>query len=384
MSHLQLAFPTLFGLEAVLANEVRETGATEVSIGRRVVTARGDLNTVYRCNLQLRTALRVLINLDNFRVRHEQDLYDRLRATNWRQFLLPDGNLLVDVVDPQRFFRNAHFIAQLTKDAVVDQFRGKYGTRPGVDRDQPDLRIHVRITGRGEVDLSVDSSGDGLHRRGYRHRTGEAPINEVLAAGLLQLAGYTGEQVLVDPMCGSGTILAEAATLATRQPPGLLRKFGFEGWPDFDLAAYSLIRQECLDQMRKAPQPILGADIDGMAVAVTRATLERARVLPVVELREGPFAELTPPRVTDDAVDKLIVTNPPYEMRLQTGDITGFYREMGDTFKQNWAGYQAWIISANPQAVKSVGLRTSRKIPVMNGPVEARFVRYDLYRGTGD
>ena len=384
MSHLQLAFPTLFGLEAVLANEVRETGATEVSIGRRVVMARGDLDTVYRCNLQLRTALRVLINLDNFRVRHEQDLYDRLRATNWRQFLLPEGTLLVDVVDSQRFFRNAHFIAQLTKDAVVDQFRDKYGTRPGVDRDRPDLRIHVRITGRGEVDLSVDSSGDGLHRRGYRHRTGEAPINEVLAAGLLQLAGYTGEQVLVDPMCGSGTILAEAATLATRQPPGLLRKFGFERWPDFDLAAYSLVRQECLDQMRKAPQPILGADIDSVAVAVTRATLERARVLPMVELREGLFAELTPPGVTDDAVDKLIVTNPPYEMRLQTGDITGFYREMGDTFKQNWAGYQAWIISANPQAVKSVGLRTSRKIPVMNGPVEARFVRYDLYRGTGD
>lgn len=384
MSDLLLAFPTLFGLEEVLAAEVREAGATDVSVGRRVVTARGDFGTVYRCNLQLRTALRVLINLDNFRVRHEQDLYDRLRATNWRQFLKPDGSLLVDVVDPQRFFRNAHFIAQLTKDAVVDQFRDKYGTRPGVDRNRPDLRIHVRITGRGEVDLSVDSSGDGLHRRGYRHRTGEAPINEVLAAGLLQLAGYTGDQILVDPMCGSGTILAEAATLATRQPPGLLRTFGFERWPDFDLPSYSLVRQQALDGMRSAPRPILGADIDGVAVAVTRATLDRARVLAAVELRECPFAELRPPEATEAGTDKLIVTNPPYELRLRTGDITGFYREMGDAFKQHWAGYQAWIISANPQAVKSLGLRTSKKIPVMNGPVEARFVRYDLYRGTGD
>ena len=384
MSDFQLAFPTLPGLEAVLAEEVRAAGGTEVSVGRRVVTARGNMDTVYRSNLQLRTALRVLINVDNFRVRHEQDLYDRLRATNWRQYLMPEGTLLVDVIDAQRFFRNAHFIAQLTKDAVVDQFRDKYGTRPGVDRNHPDLRIHLRITGRGEVDLSVDSSGDGLHRRGYRHRTGEAPINEVLAAGLLRLAGYTGEQVLVDPMCGSGTILAEAAMLATRQPPGLLRKFGFERWPEFDLPAYSVVRQEALDGMRPAPHAIIGSDIDGVAVAISRATLERARVLSSVTLYDLPFAELSPPGMVDPAVDKLIVTNPPYEMRLQTGDITGFYREMGDTFKQNWSGYQAWIISANPQAVKSVGLRTSRKIPVMNGPVEARFVRYDLYRGASD
>ena len=383
MSEFSLAFPTLFGLEEVLAAEVTALGATEVEIGPRVVTGRGGMELVYRANLELRTALRVLINIDRFRVRSEQELYDRLRANNWRTYLLPEGTLLVDVVDGQQFFRNAHYIAQLTKDAVVDQFRDKYGLRPGVDRNAPDLRIHLRITGRGEVDLSVDSSGDGLHRRGYRKRTGEAPINEVLAAGLLQLAGYTGEEVFVDPMCGSGTIVAEAAGLATRRPPGMLRSFGFERWPDFDLPAYSLVRQRALDGIRPAPAPIVGADIDGTAVAIARATLDRAGVLPSVTLEEADFADLAAP-AADERHPGILVTNPPYEMRLRTGDITDFYQRIGDTLKQNWAGYTAWLISANPQAVKSVGLRTSKKIPVMNGPVEGRFVRYDLYRGTRD
>ncbi|PPK86605.1 putative N6-adenine-specific DNA methylase [Neolewinella xylanilytica] len=382
---LTLAFPTLAGLEDVLAAEVRELGAEDVEVGRRVVTARGTMETVYRANLELRTALRVLINIDSFTVNNEQELYDRLRANNWRKYLLPEGTLIVDVVDPGRWFRNTHFIAQLTKDAVVDQFRDKYGTRPGVDKDAPDLRIHLRITGRGETLLSVDSSGDGLHRRGYRRRTGEAPINEVLAAGLLQMAGYTGDQVLVDPMCGSGTFLVEAATLATRRPPGLLREFGFQRWPDFDLPAYSAVRQAALDRIRPAPYPILGSDIDGLAVAVTRATVERAKVDGCVELRQAAFGELAPPSVRNDPdVARLIVTNPPYEMRMETGDIEGFYREIGDTLKSNWAGYTAWLISANPAAVKSVGLRSSRKIPVMNGPVEARFVKYELYRGSKD
>ncbi len=382
---MKLAFPTLAGLEDVLAREISALGATDVESGRRVVTATGDMATVMRANLELRTALRVLINMDEFSVRNEQELYDRLRANNWRQYLMPEGTLIVDVVDPGRWFRNTHYIAQLTKDAIVDQFRDKYGTRPGVDKNNPDLRIHLRISGRGQVHLSVDTSGDGLHRRGYRRRTGEAPINEVLAAGLLQMAGYTGDQVFVDPMCGSGTFLVEAATLATRRPPGLLREFGFQRWPNFDLAAYSEVRQHALDQIRPAPYPILGADIDGVAVAVARATVERAKIDGAVELRESPFGQLSPPMGQHIAeAEKILVTNPPYEMRMETGDIEGLYQEIGDTLKTNWPGYTAWIISANPDAIKSVGLRSSRKIPVMNGPVEARFVKYQLYRGSKD
>ncbi|WP_116124299.1 class I SAM-dependent RNA methyltransferase [Lewinella sp. IMCC34183] len=382
MSHdLSLALPTFAGLEEVLAAEATELGLTSVEAGRRVVTARGDRTLLYRANLELRTAVRVLLSIDRFTVTHEQSLYDRLRAINWRPYLPVEGSLFVDVVDPGGWFRNTHFIAQLTKDAIVDQFRDKYQARPSVDKSNPDLRINLRIHGRGEVDLSLDSSGDGLHRRGYRRRTGEAPINEVLAAGLLGLAGYRGEQPLVDPMCGSGTILAEAALLATHRAPGLLRSFGFERWPDFDRAEWATVRQAALNRIRTAPYPILGGDIDGVAVAISRATLDRAGVLPSVRLEESPFAALDPP--TSD-VPGLLVTNPPYELRLQTGRIEEFYAEIGDTLKQRWPGYTAWLVSANPAAVKRVGLRSARKIPVMNGPVEARFVRYDLYRGSAE
>lgn len=379
---LQLAIPTLAGLEEVLQQELTALGATNVETGRRVVTCSGDQQLVYRANLELRTALRVLINIDNFTVEHEQALYDRLRATNWRKFLLPEGSLYVDVVDPSRFFRNAHFIAQLTKDAVVDQFRAKYDTRPSVARQGADLRIHLLISGRGEVTLSVDTSGEGLHRRGYRRRTGEAPINEVLAAGMLKLADYDGSVPLVDPMCGSGTIVAEAAMIATNTAPGLLRNFGFERWPDFDAAEWGTIRQAALDRRTPPPQPIVGADIDGVAVAISRATLERANMLTHVELHESPFAQLPAPPTVAGEPGGLLVFNPPYELRMETGDIETFYSEIGDTLKSNWPGYTAWLISANATAVKRVGLRTSRKIPLMNGPVEVRYCRYDLYRGS--
>ncbi|WP_420460417.1 THUMP domain-containing class I SAM-dependent RNA methyltransferase [Neolewinella sp.] len=381
MATLDLAFPTLAGLEEVLAAELRELGVTDLQAGRRVVTGRGNRTLVYRANLELRTALRVLINIDAFRADREQELYDRLRATNWRAYLKPEGTLYIDVVDPGRWFRNTHYIAQLAKDAIVDQMRDKYQTRPSVDKGNPDLRIHLRIHGEGEVDLSVDSSGASLHRRGYRRRTGEAPINEVLAAGMLAIAGFTGEQPFVDPMCGSGTILAEAVMRATYRPPGLLRSFGFERWPDFDPAEWGSLRQAAMDRIVPLRQPILGADIDGVAIAVARATLDRAGVLPLVELRTSAFADLTPLPVSPETPG-LLVTNPPYEFRMETGDIEGFYRGIGDTLKQRWAGYTAWLISANARAVKRVGLRTSQKVPLMNGPVETRFCKYELYSGS--
>ncbi len=381
MATLDLAFPTLAGLEEVLAAELRELGVTDLQTGRRVVTGRGNRELVYRANLEVRTALRVLINIDAFRVDREQELYDRLRATNWRAYLRPEGTLYVDVVDPGRWFRNTHYIAQLAKDAIVDQMRDKYQTRPSVDKGNPDLRIHLRIHGEGEVDLSVDSSGAGLHCRGYRRRTGEAPINEVLAAGMLAIAGYTGEQPFVDPMCGSGTIVAEAVMRATNRPPGLLRSFGFERWPDFDPAEWGSLRQAAMDRIVPLRQPILGADIDGVAIAIARATLDRAGVLPLVELRTSAFADLTPLPASLETPG-LLVTNPPYEFRMETGDIEAFYRGIGDTLKQHWTGYIAWLISANARAVKRVGLRTSQKVPLMNGPVETRFCKYELYRGS--
>ena len=266
----------------------------------------------------------------------------------------------------------------LTKDAIVDRFRDRFaGRRPSVARQGADLRIHLYVDRKGKVEVSVDSSGEGLHRRGYRHKTLEAPLNEVLAAGLLHLAGYRGERPFVDPMCGSGTIVAEAAGIACRQAPGLFRSFGFERWPDFDADLWQDLRREALARRRTPPAPIVGGDAGEGAITIASATLERARLLPQVDLRHQDFFDL---RAEDIApTPGLLVTNPPYEMRLKTGDIQDFYRRIGDAFKHNWTGYTAWLISANPAAVKSVGLRTSQKVILHNGPLEARFCEYLLY-----
>lgn len=377
---LQLAITTFENLEELLAGEVRALGAQDVQIGRRVVTCSGDKTLLYRANLELRTGIRVLINIGKFRARSEQELYDKLKAMDWSPHLTQDGTLLIDAITQSPRFRNGFYLSQLAKDAIVDQFRERTGERPSVSKDNPDLRVQLYLTKDNEVTVSLDASGQGLHRRGYRRRTGGAPLNEVLAAGMLLLAEYDGSVPFVDPMCGSGTLLAEAAMIAADKAPGLHRNFGFERWPDFDQGLWSSIRQEALNKIRIPPHPILGADIDELTVSLAKVTLERAGLLRHVEFRSGAFANLRPLPPTE--AGGLLVTNPPYEMRLKTGDIEGLYASIGDTFKANWTGYTAWLISANPAAVKSVGLRTSSKIMLMNGPVETRFCRYDLYEGS--
>ena len=377
---MQIALPTLAGLEDVLAEEFTALGATDVSTGRRVVTGFGDRRLLYRANLELRTALRVLLHHSRFPAPHEQALYDRLRAVAWEEHLRPEGSLFVQVVNASPAFRNSHYLAQLTKDAIVDRFRDRTaGKRPSVDKRDPDLRIHLRIDRSGRADLSLDSSGDGLHRRGYRRGTGPAPLNEVLAAGLLALAGYSGERPFADPMCGSGTILAEAATRAAHQAPGLFRDFGFQRWPDFEADLWAELRAAARSRRRTPPYPILGADVDPAAVRTARGALDRVKLLAHAELRQSAFSDLTAPAPGPDGA--LLVTNPPYEMRLETGDIEALYAMIGDTLKQGWVGYTAWLISANAAALKRIGLRSNQRIPLMNGPVEVRLCEYSLYSG---
>lgn len=377
---LQIAITTFENLEEVLAEEVRSIGGEDVTVGRRVVTCRGDKTFLYRANLELRTGIRVLINIGRFRARSEQEMYDRLKRMDWSPHLKKDGTLLIDAVTQSPRFRNGFYLSQLTKDAIVDQFRERTGERPSVSKDDPDLRVQLHLTKNNEVTVSLDASGQGLHRRGYRKRTGGAPLNEVLAAGMLLLADYDGSLPFVDPMCGSGTLLAEAAMIAAHQAPGLHRNFGFERWPDFDPALWSSVRQAALNRIQTPPQPILGSDIDELTVSLAKVTLERTGLLRHVTFRFGPFADLDPLPVAE--AGGLLVTNPPYEMRLKTGNIEALYASIGDTLKTKWTGYTAWLISANPAAVKSVGLRTSKKIMLMNGPVETRYCRYDLYEGS--
>lgn len=312
----------------------------------------------------------------------EQDLYNGLKKIDWSPWLKVDGNLWIDAVSQSDRFRNTVYLSQLFKDAIVDQFREKTGERPSVSKDDADLNLHLHIDRDNYVSVSLNSSGPGLHRRGYRRRTGGAPLNEILAAGMLKIAGFDGEVPFVDPMCGSGTIVAEAAMVAAHQAPGLHREFGFQRWPDFDAGLWSSIRQEALNAIRIPPYAIIGSDIDELTVSLARVTLDRTGLLPHVDLANFPFSQLPAPAPKAEEEGGLIVMNPPYEERLKTGDIEGLYEQIGDTLKQYWHGYSAWIISGNSDALKSVGLKTSRKVPLMNGPMEVRYCRYDLYKGS--
>ncbi|MEM6772937.1 MAG: hypothetical protein AAF597_20325, partial [Bacteroidota bacterium] len=267
-------------------------------------------------------------------------------------------------------------------DSVFDQFRDKTGERPSVDKQNADLTLNLHVTRRNEVSVSLNSSGESLHRRGYRRRTGGAPINEVLAAGLLLLAGYDGEVPFVDPMCGSGTIVAEAAMIAARQAPGIHRNFGFERWPDFDAGLWAGIRQDARNRQRTPPQPIIGSDHDELTARLAQLTLDRTGLLPYTSIQAHDFRDLPAPTPLAEKNGGILVTNPPYEVRLQTGDIQGLYSMIGDTLKQRWKGYNAWIISGSKDGIKSVGLRTSKKVQLMNGPLEVRYCKYELYGGS--
>lgn len=379
---MEITVKTMMGLEDILAEEIRQLGGTNIQKGLRMVSFEGDMKMVYRANLELRTALRVLLPVDKFMAYDESSLYRMLRKTDWSNFVAKDGTIWIDVVNQSDRFRNSQFLARLTKDAIVDQFREATGERPGVEKNNPELRLNLHIGKKGHTVISADSSGEGLHRRGYRGKTGAAPLNEVLAAGLLLLAGYDGNAPFIDPMCGSGTIICEAAMIAAHAAPGLQRSFGFQQWPDFDAELFSDVRQAALDKKRKPPHPIVGADQDALSLQLANIATDRLGLSAYVSWKESKVQQLDPPKAIDAQPGGYMITNPPYDLRLKTGNIDQLYREIGDTLKQRYENYAAFLFSANRDALKSVGLRTSRKIILMNGQLEARLQRYDMYRGS--
>ena len=373
----QLSIKTLAGLEEVLAAECTALGHVDVEVGRRLVTSRTDLAGVYRANLELRTAIRILLPIAEAEVNNEQQLYDFVYAQPWSQYLGADRTLVVDAITFHSKLDHSHFLALKTKDAIVDRLRDKTGDRPDVDTETPDLRINLHLDALGKATLSLDSSGEGLHRRGYRRITGSAPLNEVLAAGLVALAGYDGEVPFVDPLCGSGTLPIEAAMVATRTAPGLGRRFGFERWLDFDAELFAQVRREAQAKIRPAPQPIIGVDRSERVLEAAQRNVAAAGLIGSIDLRRSTFQRFDPPPGPG-----LLIANPPYDLRLKTADIGALYQDLGDKLKQAYHGYTAWIFSANLDALKRVGLKTSRRIHLFNGPVEARFYRYDLYTGS--
>lgn len=368
---------TLFGFEDLLANELTQLGAQDVKKGIRNVSFSGDKGFMYKSNLALRTAIKILKPIHSFTVANEQDLYNKIYAMDWAQYLKPSGTLAIDATVHSEMFTHSLFIAQKTKDAIVDKFRDITGERPNVDLKFPDLKVNVHID-RNQCTISLDSSGDSLHKRGYKLATNIAPINEVLAAGLIMLSGWDGQTDFMDPMCGSGTMLIEAAMIACNIPPNLMRKeFAFERWNDWDVDLFEKIEASLLNKTRDFHYKIIGYDKAPSAVTKAKDNVKNAQLDDFIEVKHEDFF-----KTQKGGEDKLhMVFNPPYGERLNI-DMQDFYKSIGDTLKQNYPNTDAWFITSNLDALKFVGLRPSRKIHLFNAKLEARLVKYEMYAGS--
>ncbi|MDC6351779.1 THUMP domain-containing protein [Zeaxanthinibacter sp. PT1] len=377
MGNYKMLAKTLHGFEELLAKELRNLGAGNVTQGVRTVFFEGDKGFMYKANLCLRTAIKVLKPITSFTIRQQNDLYNQIYAMDWEAFMHKDQTFVVDTVLLSDEFSNSLFVSQKVKDAIVDKFRDQYGTRPSVDTKHADIRINIHIQG-SLCHVSLDSSGASLHHRGYRLATNIAPINEVLAAGLLLMSGWDGRSDFLDPMCGSGTFLVEAAMIACNIPPNINRKeFCFKNWKDFDPELYNKIVEASLNKAREFHFKIKGYDKAPSAVLKAKDNVENAGLSDYITIEEKSFFDSE--KESDSHLH--MVFNPPYGTRLQI-DMPKFYGQIGDTLKQNYPGTEAWFISSNMEALKHVGLRTSRKIKVYNSQLESRFVKYEIYSGS--
>lgn len=369
---------TLYGLESLLAQELRELGASSVEIGTRNVMFEGDTGFMYKANLCCRTAIKILKPITSFNVFNEDDLYKKIFDMPWEQYMDVDGSLAVDATVFSKAFTHSQYVALKTKDAIVDRFRSKEGSRPDVDLVHPTLRINIHID-RNICTVSLDSSGISLHKRGYKLQQGIAPINEVLAAGIIMLSGWKGQCDLLDPMCGSGTFLTEAAMIACNIPPNLNREeFGFETWPDFDEDLYAVIENAALKRVTDFSYKLQGYDMDPQAVRKAKENVKSANLQEFIQISQKDFFTTEKP----DANYWHLLFNPPYDERLQIQDIQSFYENIGNTLKRGYPGSQAWMITSNMEALKSVGLRPSKKIKLYNGKLESRLVQYEMYEGS--
>jgi len=368
---------TFFGFEEILAKELRTLGAQQVVPGTRMVSFVGDKGFMYKANLSLRTALKILKPIAGFRAFNDLQLYKGIQAIDWTELLSPDETFVIDATVHSDRFRHSQFVAQKCKDAIVDQFREKTGQRPSIDKEFPHLRINVHID-REQCSVALDTSGASLHHRGYRTATNIAPINEVLAAGMLLLAGWDGQGDFLDPMCGSGTLLAEAAMIACNIPANINRKeFAFEKWKDWDSVLFETIVSSLLKKTREFHYTITGYDKAPSAVAKAKDNIRNANLEEFVNISERNFFD-TAKEVRGPL---LMVFNPPYGERLDI-DLERFYRELGDTLKQSYPNTNAWFITANAEALRFIGLKPSRKIKLFNGGLESRFVKYEMYEGS--
>ena len=374
---MKLVAKTVTGLEEALATELHAMGAKFIQIGVRAVTFEGPKKLMYRANLECRCAIRILQVVDEFKVYNEDQLYEKMKAFNWPHYFSVDQTFAVDSAVSSNYFNHSKYVALKTKDALVDRFRDEFGRRPNVNVMTPTLRINVRIEDR-DCTLALDSSGDSLHKRGYRIHGLDAPINEVLAAGMIALSGWDGDKPFLDPMCGSGTLLIEAAMKAYQIPAGMYRKsFGFQNWGNFDQDIWESVLESAKAQIKTEGVPIFGGDKNRRAIMAAQENIDNAELSDYIKLEQKDFSRLEPP--FDSGI---IIMNPPYDERLISDDINAFYKMIGDRFKQAYQGSEAWVISSNLEAFKHLGLRTSKKIGLFNGALECKFQQYKLYEGS--
>lgn len=371
----ELIAKTFMGLEPVLAQELTQLGANNVQIGRRMVSFTGDKEMMYRANFQLHTAIRILKPIKHFKARSAEEVYEEVKKVDWSQYIQKGKTFSVDSVVYSDEFRNSRFVTYKVKDAIVDQFRERTGERPNISISNPDIRLHIHIA-EYDATLCLDSSGESLHRRGYRQDTVEAPLNEVLAAGMILMTGWKGECDLIDPMCGSGTILIEAALIARNISPGVFRKeFAFEKWPDFDQELFDSIYNDD-SQEREFTHHIYGYDVDMKAVNTARLNIKAAGLSKDITVEQQDFKDFQKPEEKS-----IIVMNPPYGERISTPNLLGTYRMIGERLKHAFGGNEAWILSYREECFEQIGLKPSIKIPVYNGSLECEFRKYTMFEG---
>ena len=368
---------TFFGFEEILAKELQNLGAQNVEQGVRMVSFKGDKGFMYKANLSLRTALKILKPIYFFKATNEQALYKGIASMNWSKLLSANQTFVIDTTVHSNYFNHSEFVSQKCKDAIVDQFRERTGQRPSIDKVHPDLRINIHID-KDQVSVALDTSGNALNQRGYRTATNIAPINEVLAAGILLLSGWDGQTDFLDPMCGSGTFLAEAAMIACNIPANINRKeFAFEKWNDWDNDLFDAISDSLLQRVREFHYTIKGYDKAPSAVRKAKDNIRNANLDEYISIEEKNFFDTE--KTSEGKLQ--VVFNPPYDERLDI-HMEEFYKNIGDTLKKNYPGTNAWMITANLEALKYVGLKPSRKIKLFNAGLEARLVKYEMYEGS--
>ena len=371
----EMVAKTLYGLEDVLARELIELGADNVHIGRRMVSFEGNKELLYKANFHCRTALRILKSIVHFKAKNPDEVYELIKELNWSEYLPEKKTFAIDTVVYSETFSHSKFVAYRVKDAIVDYFTEREKPRPSVRINNPDLQLHLHIS-HDECTLSWDSSGEPLYKRGYRVENGEAPLNEVLAAGMILKTGWKGESPFVDPMCGSGTLLIEAALIALNIAPGVFRnQFAFEKWDDFDA---ELFEQVSSDDSRERPFEFkcYGSDISRDAVVEASKNVKSAGLSQYIDLKIQSFQQ-----IKENPGTGIIIINPPYGERMNPRDLPDLYAMIGERLKHVFSGYDAWIISANTEALDNIGLKPLGKMRLMNGDLVCEYRQYRLFPG---